>query len=182
MAGCTFSDWSLHRSSFRGSVHNLVVLWCTVQTLVMPRVPARTRMLSSSLNSHSHLQRPASWIWRMFSWMESAKLLSNNTNIWIQWDITQCLAQTQSFYFSGIVSTSYITRNLAGISVIILSHAGQQHPGFYLNLIHMPRQSDSICDNLLHLRALPRDRQSLHPRMQTAAGLFCPGQCQFRGW
>lgn len=58
------------------------------------------------------------------------------------------------FYFLGIVSTNYITKNLAGISVIILSHAGQQHPGFYLNLIHMPRQSGSICDNLLHVGAL----------------------------
>lgn len=55
MAGCTFSDRSLKRSSFRGSVHNLVVLWYTVQILVMPCVPARTRVLSFSLNSHSHL-------------------------------------------------------------------------------------------------------------------------------
>ena len=107
----------------------------------------------------------------MFCCIKSAKLLSNNTNIWIQWDITQCLAQTQSFYFSGIVSTNYITRNLAGISVIILSHAGQQHPGFYLNLIHMPRQSGSICDNLLHLRVLLGDGQSPRQRLRTPAAV-----------
>lgn len=88
----------------------------------------------------------------MLCWINIAKFLTIGTSgsneillgAWLRPNI---------FYFLGIVST-YITRNLAGISVIVLSHAGQQHPRFYLNLIHMPLQSGSICDNLLPVGVL----------------------------
>lgn len=184
-AGCTLSDGSLNNISFRRSEHSLLVLWYTVQIpdLVTSCVPARAHMLNFSLNSHLHLH----WDQQLgfgecfLGWRVPNSYLTTRTsgsneillNVWLK---------TQSFYFLGIVSSSSITRNLAGTSVIVLSHAGQQHPGFIWTWSTCLRQSDSICDNLLHLQELPGDRQSLHLRMQTAAKLFRVGQIQFKGW
>lgn len=59
--------------------------------------------------------RSEAWIWRMFCWIKIAKLLSNNRNIWIQWDITQCLAQTQSFFiFWVLLALTTSLRTLLG--------------------------------------------------------------------